>query len=215
MKRPHHRITLDIEQPAHWAAIQSVQRMAVLGRLLCEGPATISELAVRFDMTHQSMAYHVRVLETAGLVEETGVERMTGKRPAAEFCAAPGAEKARIFVDPCSELGMHRLRSSMLAVARYTNDAFVENVEADLEQGEGGARALLNCALMTVSADDAARIERLMRDLSDAVDAARQRSRSESGGGVPLLAGIWLARDRVGRGPVADFEFTHDPAARP
>lgn len=208
-------ITLDIERPNHWAAIQSIPRMAVLGRLLSEGPHTITELAAHFGRSHQSMAYHVRVLESAGLVEETGEERVTGKRPAAEFCAALGAKKARIYVNPTSELGMHRFRANVLAVARYANDAFVENVEADLEQGGSGEGAMLNCAMMTVPAADAARIERLMREVSDVIDAARQRSCSAAEGGVPLLAGLWLARDLVGRGPVADFELTHAPNAKP
>ncbi len=202
-------LTLDIQHPRHWAALQSIPRMAVLGRLLSQGPQTISELAEGSGRTHQSMAYHVRVLEDAGLVEDTGDVRQTGKRPAAVFRAAGGAEKARVYVDPDSELAMHRLRANMLAVAKFTNQAFIDNVEAAVKHGRTCGGPLLNCALVCVPPAVASRVEREMRSLSSAIDEARQATVSAEQGGTRMLFGLWMAEDLVGRGPVADFELTH------
>ena len=212
MARRPARQTLDIEKPQHWAAVQSIPRMAVLGRLLSDGPQTITELAESAGRSHQSMAYHVRVLEEAGLVEDTGELRQTGKRPAAVFRAVAGAAKARVYVNPDSSLARHRLRSNMLAVARYTNEAFIDNVEATIEGGRTAHTPLLNCALISVPPDVAARIEHHMRAVSDAIDAARSNPAAPKEGGTRMLFGLWMAEDVVGHGPVADFELPHESA---
>jgi DNA-binding MarR family transcriptional regulator len=65
----------------------SVGRMAVLGRLDRDGPASISDLAVCERMRPQSMAQTVHELETAGLVSRRP-DPNDGRRAFVELTAA-------------------------------------------------------------------------------------------------------------------------------
>lgn len=53
-----------------FAALSDPTRRAILGRL-CEGPATVGEVAAPFPMSLNGISKHVRVLERAGLVTRT------------------------------------------------------------------------------------------------------------------------------------------------
>lgn len=68
----------------------SVGRMAVLGRLDREGPASISDLAASERMRPQSMAQTVHDLETAGLVSRRP-DPADGRRAFVELTAAGAA----------------------------------------------------------------------------------------------------------------------------
>ena len=53
-----------------FAALSDPTRLAVIARL-CAGPATVSDLALPFDMALPSFVQHLRVLERSGLVDST------------------------------------------------------------------------------------------------------------------------------------------------
>ena len=72
-----------------FAALADPTRRAILARLT-EGEATLTELAVPFDMTIPAVAKHLRVLEDAGLVSRTSGAR---RRPC-RIEPAPLAEAA-------------------------------------------------------------------------------------------------------------------------
>jgi DNA-binding transcriptional ArsR family regulator len=56
-------------------ALADPTRRAVVERL-CDGPASVSELAKPFDMTLAAVVQHVQVLEAAGLVRSQKVGRV-------------------------------------------------------------------------------------------------------------------------------------------
>ncbi len=75
-------------------ALADPTRRAVVERL-CDGPASVSELARPFPMTLAAVVQHVQVLEAAGLVESQKVGRVrtvqvdsAGLRSAEEWLAA-------------------------------------------------------------------------------------------------------------------------------
>jgi DNA-binding transcriptional ArsR family regulator len=75
-------------------ALADPTRRAVIERL-CDGPASVSELAKPFDMTLAAVVQHVQVLEAAGLVQTSKVGRVrtvqidpAGLRAAEEWLAA-------------------------------------------------------------------------------------------------------------------------------
>ena len=53
---------------ATFAALADPTRRAILARL-AEGEATVNEIAAPFPITVQAVSKHLRVLETAGLIE--------------------------------------------------------------------------------------------------------------------------------------------------
>jgi DNA-binding transcriptional ArsR family regulator len=53
---------------ATFAALADPTRRAILARLM-EGEATVNELAAPFPMSPQAVGKHLRVLESAGLIE--------------------------------------------------------------------------------------------------------------------------------------------------
>jgi DNA-binding transcriptional ArsR family regulator len=53
---------------ATFAALADPTRRAILARLM-EGEATVNELAAPFPMSSQAVGKHLRVLESAGLIE--------------------------------------------------------------------------------------------------------------------------------------------------
>jgi DNA-binding transcriptional ArsR family regulator len=75
-------------------ALADPTRRAVVERL-CDGPASVSELAKPFDMTLAAIVQHIQVLEAAGLVQSQKVGRVrtvqidaAGLRAAEEWLAA-------------------------------------------------------------------------------------------------------------------------------
>ena len=75
-------------------ALADPTRRAVVERL-CDGPASVSELARPFAMTLAAVVQHVQVLEAAGLVQSQKVGRVrtvqidsAGLRSAEEWLAA-------------------------------------------------------------------------------------------------------------------------------
>ena len=75
-------------------ALADPTRRAVIERL-CDGPASVSELAEPFDMTLAAVVQHVQVLESAGLVRSHKLGRVrtvqvepAGLRAAEEWLAA-------------------------------------------------------------------------------------------------------------------------------
>jgi len=75
-------------------ALADPTRRAVIERL-CDGPASVSELAKPFAMTLAAVVQHIQVLEAAGLVQTQKVGRVrtvqiepSGLRAAEEWLAA-------------------------------------------------------------------------------------------------------------------------------
>lgn len=75
-------------------ALADPTRRAVVERL-CDGPASVSELAKPFAMTLAAVVQHVQVLEAAGLVQSQKIGRVrtvqldsTGLRTAEEWLVA-------------------------------------------------------------------------------------------------------------------------------
>ena len=75
-------------------ALADPTRRAVVERL-CDGPASVSELAKPFAMTLAAVVQHVQVLEAAGLVRSEKIGRVrtvqvdtTGLRAAEDWLAA-------------------------------------------------------------------------------------------------------------------------------
>jgi DNA-binding transcriptional ArsR family regulator len=75
-------------------ALADPTRRAVVERL-CDGPASVSELARPFDMTLAAVVQHVQVLEAAGLVRSQKIGRVrtvqvdpAGLRAAEDWLAA-------------------------------------------------------------------------------------------------------------------------------
>ncbi|HEX5587314.1 MAG TPA: metalloregulator ArsR/SmtB family transcription factor [Acidimicrobiia bacterium] len=75
-------------------ALADPTRRGVVERL-CEGPASVSELAAPFTMTLAAVVQHVQVLEAAGLVRSEKIGRVrtvqvdsAGLRSAEEWLAA-------------------------------------------------------------------------------------------------------------------------------
>lgn len=57
-----------------FAALADPTRRAILGRL-ANGDMSVSELAEPFDMTHQAISRHLKVLEDAGLISRRRVRQ--------------------------------------------------------------------------------------------------------------------------------------------
>lgn len=69
---------------ARFAALADPVRRAILARL-AEGEATVQELAAPFDISQPAISRHLKVLETAGLIETrvNGTSRPRRLRPEA------------------------------------------------------------------------------------------------------------------------------------
>ena len=105
----------------------SVGRMAVLGRLDRDGPASISDLAGRERMRPQSMAQTVHDLESAGLVS---------RRP-------DPADGRRAFVE-LTTAGLDQLQTTRARRETWLTEALERELDAD-------ERALLHEALALLS----------------------------------------------------------------
>jgi len=64
---------------ATFAALADPTRRAILARLV-DGDASVNELAERFPMSSQAVGKHLRVLESAGLIERRRTSRMRPSR---------------------------------------------------------------------------------------------------------------------------------------
>ncbi|MEQ8300835.1 MAG: metalloregulator ArsR/SmtB family transcription factor [Hyphomonas sp.] len=58
-----------------FSALSDPTRRAIIGRL-CDGPASVGELAAPFDIALPTLLKHVRVLEKSGLVSSEKVGRV-------------------------------------------------------------------------------------------------------------------------------------------
>jgi DNA-binding MarR family transcriptional regulator len=105
----------------------SVGRLAVLGRLEREGPASISDLAAQEHMRPQSMAQIVHDIETAGLVS---------RRP-------DPADRRRAFVE-LTDAGVELVHAARLRKETWLGEV----LERELDPGE---RALLHDAIALLS----------------------------------------------------------------
>lgn len=105
----------------------SVGRMAVLGRLDRDGPASISDLAGRERMRPQSMAQTVHDLESAGLVS---------RRP-------DPADGRRAFIE-LTTAGLDQLQTTRARRESWLTEALERELDAD-------ERALLYQALALLS----------------------------------------------------------------
>ncbi len=105
----------------------SVGRMAVLGRLDRDGPASISDLAGRERMRPQSMAQTVHDLESAGLVS---------RRP-------DPADGRRAFIE-LTTAGLDQLQTTRARRETWLTEALERELDAD-------ERALLHDALALLS----------------------------------------------------------------
>jgi DNA-binding MarR family transcriptional regulator len=105
----------------------SVGRMAVLGRLDRDGPASISDLAGRERMRPQSMAQTVHDLESAGLVS---------RRP-------DPADGRRAFIE-LTTAGLDQLQTTRARRETWLTEALERELDAD-------ERALLYQALALLS----------------------------------------------------------------
>jgi DNA-binding transcriptional ArsR family regulator len=90
-----------LDQAFH--ALADPTRRAVVERL-CDGPASVSELAKPFAMTLAAVVQHVQVLEAAGMVQSSKVGRVrtvqidaAGLHSAAEWLAARRTRVERDF----------------------------------------------------------------------------------------------------------------------
>ena len=58
-----------------FAALGDPTRLALLDRLSASGPASVTTLADRFDLTRQGISKHLQVLAAAGVIDGTRVGR--------------------------------------------------------------------------------------------------------------------------------------------
>ncbi len=66
--------TAELRTNAAFMALADPTRRAILARL-ATGERTVRELAEPFDMSHQAVSQHLRVLEGAGLITRTKVRQ--------------------------------------------------------------------------------------------------------------------------------------------
>ena len=71
-------------KPAHWRALNSPVRNAILQLLISSGPTTVPVIAEQLGRKPKSLYRHVDILLKAGLLVQTGVQP-TGRRAAAEY----------------------------------------------------------------------------------------------------------------------------------
>lgn len=73
----------DAELDRLFHALADATRRDIVARVLADEPASISALAVRYDMSFAAVQKHVAVLERAGLVtkQQRGRERMVQGNP--------------------------------------------------------------------------------------------------------------------------------------
>ena len=72
---------------AVFAALADPTRRAILSRL-CDGQASVKEIAAPFDMSQPAVSRHLKVLERAGLIERDVDEQRRPARLKAETMAA-------------------------------------------------------------------------------------------------------------------------------
>ena len=58
-----------------FAALGDPTRLALLDRLSASGPASVTTLADRFDLTRQGISKHLQVLAAAGVIDGTRIGR--------------------------------------------------------------------------------------------------------------------------------------------
>ena len=142
----------------------SVGRMAVLGRLDRDGPASISDLAGRERIRPQSMAQTVHDLESAGLVS---------RRP-------DPADGRRAFIELTSA-GLDLLQTTRARRETWLTEALEREFDAD-------ERAVVHEALALLSriADAVGGTQALMRLPVTGTDVAPGNSHTARAGGVRL-----------------------------
>ena len=203
-------IELDITNDTHWNAIQSVKRLVILGRLGLVGPQTVTDLANEMGETHQSVAYHVRLLQKAKLVLDTGQRKCTGRRQAALFKLSEGAHCAQLRVDTNSELAMHRVDKLTRMITRFSLESYSRNSDAINVKETEQSETLLNCANIAVTKENAQRIATLAKEYSAAIDKAREELPNENEDSVPMMYGLWMTPDITNSGPMADLKVVYE-----
>ena len=203
-------IELDITNDIHWHAIQSIKRLTILGRLGLVGPQTVTDLATAMGETHQSTAYHVRLLERANLIWDIGKRKSTGRRQAALFALSQNTHCAQLHVDPKSELAMHRVDKLTRMITRYSLDLYSRNADAIHATQMNEREPLLNCAHIAVTKKNAQRIESLARAYSEAIDKAREELPNANEDTIPMMYGIWMTPDLTNSGPMADLQVVYE-----
>jgi predicted transcriptional regulator len=73
-----------IERASHLRSLNSPSRMAVFTTMEVGKPCTANDLAATLPLRAEAVHYHLRVLESIGLVREAG-SRATGRRPQTLF----------------------------------------------------------------------------------------------------------------------------------
>jgi DNA-binding transcriptional ArsR family regulator len=94
-----------------FAALADPTRRAILARLV-EGEATVTELAAPFPMSAQAVGKHLRVLESAGLIERrrSAQQRPSRLRPIALKDATEWLDTYRAFWEAGFDRMQQRLR---------------------------------------------------------------------------------------------------------
>ncbi len=109
----------DAELDRLFRALADATRRDIIARLLSDEPASVSEIATRYDMSFAAVQKHVAVLEEAGLVTKhpQGRERIVRGNP--ERLA-----KARALLAHFEQLWFSRIRQldALLAEPRKRKD---------------------------------------------------------------------------------------------
>lgn len=182
----------DYDRDVHWVTepraiecVASTVRAGLMDRLEAEGPATARELAAWLGMPPDRVYYHLRQLQSVGLVVERG-KRPGRRRAEAEFALA--AARWHIRYEPLSPRKAKALDKLTRVMLRQAGRDFAAGLPAQPICGHGPERNLWSLRLESrLGAGDLARINHHLQ----AILAILRRPRAPRGGGR-LHALTWV-----------------------
>jgi len=176
--------TLWISEPGQLAALVSPVRQNILDRLEATGPCTVADLAAQLALAPDALYYHVRKLESVGLLVRTDTQKGAGRDSAVYDLAAREWHIDYRPGDPDNEQAVTAITAGML---RQAQRDFERGFSAEHAEPRGPARSLWSLRLE--SALDGNDLQAVNGHLQAILDILRKPRRDS---GQPLYAMTWV-----------------------
>ena len=181
-------LVLDIGDDGSWRVLGSPYRMRLYETIRRMGECTISELAAHADTKPVNLYYHLRSLESTGLVQPIG--RREGVARRAPVLYGTVHKRIEIEFDPENEVHQERMETIRRSWQREANDSIETGIRFQ-EQGKPG-RFMVHFRWESLSCSEQDEISQHFHDIIKILDRPRDEEPSRSGDSSLLHIGLQM-----------------------
>lgn len=184
------------EDPAQRKALTSPLRLEIIGLFTTREALSVAEMAERMGRPTASLYYHVRLLESVGLLKRTGGKPGARRE---EALYRPIAERFAIPADPESGEGVSDVTKTVATAFRMAERDFEAAIASDSLRREGPLRnAYVTRVHCRVSKDELRELNRHLRSIENVLAGAARRAKpgSESDQYLSLTLALLPLRGR-------------------